>query len=303
LGLKATLSKEHPDVIALKKKIEVMENEVGTRHDLRKLYGELHAKKQELEKLSESLSEKHPDIIKLTREVRQLEEEVESISAEQGVLRTFEEERPENPSYINLQTQISSTQMEIDKANQALNLLKEEHQEYRTRVENTPKAEQEYRALYRDYSNAQAKYQETTNRLLAAKEAKGLEESRMGEKFTLIDPPVVPEKPDRPNRLAIMVIGLMLASGAGAGCGSLAQYMDHSVREPDELTRISGHAVLAVIPYLQTPLDLARRRRRRWAFFGGTIGFVVLGIAALHYWCGPLDILWIKVVRYLYIRF
>jgi hypothetical protein len=219
------------------------------------------------------------------------------------VLKAFEEERPENPSYINLQTQISSTEMEIAKANQELRLLQDEKEGYRTRVENTPRVEQEYRAVYRDYTNAQAKYQETTKRLLAAKEAKGLEESRMGEKFTLIDPPVMPEKPDRPNRMAILLIGLVLAMGAGVGFGSLAEYMDQSVRQPDELTRISGHGVLAVIPFLETRWDLARRRRRRWTLVGSSIGFIVLGIAALHYLYGPLDILWIKIVRYLYIRF
>jgi uncharacterized protein involved in exopolysaccharide biosynthesis len=303
LGLKATLSEDHPDVIALKKRIDVMESEVGTLHDLRKTYGELQTKKHELEKLSETLSEKHPDVIRLEKEVQQLQEEAEVLSEKQGVLKTFEEEKPENPSYINLQTQISSTQMEIDKANQQLNLLKEEHQEYRRRVENTPQVEQAYRALHRDYTNAQAKYQETNKRLLAAKEAKGLEESRMGEKFTLIDPPVVPEKPDRPNRFAILIIGLVLALGTGIGFGSLAEYMDQSVREADELTKISGHGVLAVIPYLETPWDITRRRRRRWALVGSTIGFIVFGIAALHYFFGPLDILWIKVVRHLYIRF
>ena len=182
-------------------------------------------------------------------------------------------------------------------------LLQAEYKKYQTRVENTPQVEQGYRALQRDYANAQAKYQETTARLLAAKEAKGLEESRMGEKFTLVDPPVTPEMPDKPNRIVIIVIGLVLAIGTGIGSGAMAEHLDQSVRAADELTAVSGHTVLAVIPYLETPADVLRRRRRKWALLGSAIGFLIIGLLALHYIYGPLDILWIRLTRHIHMAF
>jgi hypothetical protein len=170
-------------------------------------------------------------------------------------------------------------------------------------VENTPQVEQQYRALQRDYTNAQLKYQETMSRLMAAREAKGLEESRMAEKFTLVDPPVMPEKPDRPNRLAILLIGLVLAGGAGVGFGSMAEYMDQSVRRADELAKVASHPVLAVIPYWETAQDRARKLWRRWAFAGSAVGIIVAGLAALHYWYRPLDVVWIQILRHFYINF
>ena len=303
LSLKATHAEGHPDVVALKKRLDVMEEEVSGRDELRKLYAELHDKQAELARLSEKFSDKHPDMIRLTKEVAEIKKEVDVLAESQNVLKAVEDEQPENPSYIHLKTQIASAEMQIENANDGLALLQAEYKKYQTRVENTPQVEQQYRALQRDYVNAQAKYQETLNRLLAAKEAKGLEESRMGEKFTLIDPAVMPEKPDRPNRLAIVLIGFILAMGAGIGSAALAEYADQSVRDADELTKISGHPVLAVIPYLDTPSDLSRKRLKRWVYAGSAAGFVIIGLALLHYVWGPLDVLWVRAVRYFYMSF
>jgi uncharacterized protein involved in exopolysaccharide biosynthesis len=302
LSLRSTHSEMHPDVISLKKRVEAMESEVSTRDTLRELYRQLQEKEKELAQLSKNYSGNHPDVIKLNKEVAGLREEVKNLSEKQTVLKA-ENEKPENPAYINLQTQIASTRMEIDNAREELTLLKKKYDDYQQRVENTPQVEQEYRALQRDYTNAQAKYQETMNRLLAAREAKGLEESRMAEKFTIIDPPVMPEKPDRPNRLALLLVGMVLSVGSGVGFGSMAEYMDRSVRSPDELAQVSGQPVLAVIPYLETPGDLLKRRRRRWAIAGGSIGLFAVGLTAVHFLYRPLDILWLKIVRRFYLSF
>jgi uncharacterized protein involved in exopolysaccharide biosynthesis len=279
-----------------------MESEVNTREILRELYRELQNKENELVLLSKKYSRNHPDIIKLKKEVKGLRSEVKKLSEKQTVLRA-DNEKPENPAYINLQTQITSTQMEIDRAQNDLALLNKRYDDYQERVENTPQVEQEYRALQRDYANAQAKYQETMNRLLAAREAKGLEESRMAEKFTIVDPPIMPEKPDRPNRLALLLVGVVLSLGSGVGFGSMAEYMDRSVRSPDELAETAGHPVLAVIPYLETPGDLAKKRRRGWVLAGGSISLITIGLLAVHFLYRPLDIVWLKIVRRLYLSF
>jgi len=302
LSLRSTHSEMHPDVISIKKRVEAMESEVITRETLRELYRQLQDKEKELALLSKKYSGNHPDVIKLQKEVAGLREEVKDLAEKQTVLKA-ENEKPENPAYINLQTQIASTQMEIDKAQKHLTLLNKKYEDYQQRVESTPQVEQEYRALQRDYANAQAKYQETMDRLRAAREARGLEESRMAEKLTIVDPPVMPEKPDRPNRLALLLLGFVLALGSGLGFGSVAEYMDRSVRTSDELAHVAGYPVLAVVPYLESPADMVKRRRRKWVLAGGSIGLIIIGLIAVHFLYRPLDILWLKIVRRLNLSF
>lgn len=296
LSLSATLSPQHPDVINLKKILEAVQAEVSGREDLRQMYRKLNNKEHQLTMISEKFSDKHPDVVKLKKEITLLKDEVSALSEKQTVFKG-EDEKPKNPSYINLQTQITSTQMDIETTRKERNLLKVKHEEYQKRVENTPQVEQEYLALQRDYSNAQAKYQETMSRLLIAREATGLEESRKAERFTLIDPPVVPEKPYKPNRLAILLIGMVLAIGCGIGFGSLSEYMDESVYRSDELAAISGLPVLAVIPYLETEEDRKKMMRKKWAWIISAAGFVIIGVAAVHFLYRPLDILWIQIIQ------
>jgi len=296
VSFSATLSENHPDMISAKKRLDAMEAEVATRDDLRIRYRELQDKESELALTSKRVSPRHPDVIRLKKEVVRLKADVIALSENQTVLEA-EDEEPENPAYINLQTQIATTQMEIDNAHKELKLLKLKYDDYQKRVESSPQVEQQYRVFQRDYANAQAKYQETINRMLSAKEARALEKSRMAEKFTMVEPPVMPEKPYKPNRPAILLIGLVLAAGAGVGFGSMVEYMDQSVRQPRELAKIAGHPVLAAIPYWETSQDRAGKRRKRWAFVAGMVGIMVAGVAALHYFYRPLDILWIQIMR------
>ena len=53
--------------------------------------------------------------------------------------------------------------------------------------------------------------------LFTAQIAQNLETNRKGERFTLIEPPLPPEEPVSPNRLAVLIIGLILSAAIAAG--------------------------------------------------------------------------------------
>jgi len=281
LTLSASLSENHPDVIKLKKNLEALEGEVGTQQELRQLQSELYDKEHQLELLRKRVSPQHPDAVRLQKEVLLLQQKLQELSKKQKALK-LSDEKPENPAYINLQTRVDATQMEIEAARKQLQQLQEKYEEYRKRVENSPKVEQEYLDLQRDYTNAKNNYQETENRLRVAQEAKGLQEDRMAEKFTLIGPATTPLEPYKPNRLAIILLGLVLAVGSGTGLGSLSEYMDNSVHTADELAKISGHKVLTVIPYWETSHEITRKRRRIWVLVGSSVAIAAVALVALN---------------------
>jgi uncharacterized protein involved in exopolysaccharide biosynthesis len=281
LSLSSSLSKEHPDVIKLKKKLAALEGEVNTKEELRQLRSELYDKEHELALLLKRVSSSHPDAVKLKKEVVALKKRVQKLSKMPSVLKV-EEENPENPAYINVKTRVTSTQMEIDAAKKELEQLKEKYDDYRIRIENTPRVEEQYLDLRRNYDNLKANYRDTADKLQGAKEAKGLEESNMGEKFTLVEPATTPVKPYKPNRIAIFLLGVVLASGAGLGTGSLTEYLDQSVHTGDELARVAGHKVLTVIPYWETSHEIARKRRRIWVVVGSSVAIVAVALVALN---------------------
>jgi len=286
LSQSTVLSEEHPDMVSLKKKISAMEGQVTTQTDIRQRQKDLYDKESQLALVSKKYADQHPDVIALRKEVARLRKEIKSLSASQGSLKV-DDATPENPAYINIKTSITSTKMEIDTAQKELQLLQEKYAEYQRRVENTPKVEQKYIDLQRDYTNAKQKYQDNMAKLLTAREAQGLEEGQLGEKFTILDRATVPTAPDKPNRLALVLLGVVLAAGAGLGFGSVAEYLDHSVHRADELAGVAGQPVLAAIPYFETPEDVTRTRRRKVLFAFSALGLLVLGTGVAIFFRAP----------------
>jgi len=79
LSLSTTHSKNHPDVIVLKKRLDAMEAEVNSRDEDREFYRRMEEKEIQLAQLSKKFSDKHPDVIKLQKEIDRLKIEFENI--------------------------------------------------------------------------------------------------------------------------------------------------------------------------------------------------------------------------------
>ena len=204
---------------------------------------------------------------------------------------------PENPAYISLTTQIKAAENEICALRSQQAGLKDKLQMYRQRLEEAPKVEQEYMALMRDYQNARAKHQEVMNKILEARISEGMEEHQKGEKFTLIDPASFPEKPVSPKRWLIFLGRGHLSLGAGFGTVALAEHLDHSVKNSDELARLTGLPVLGSIIRIQTSEDIARARRKRKLIWGVTGFSLIMGLALFHFFYMDLWILTARLLR------
>ena len=169
--------------------------------------------------------------------------------------------------------------------------------QFEARITAAPKLEQEYRALTRDYDNAMGKYKEVREKEMQAQLAKSLETDRKGERFSLIEPPLVPEKPFKPNRPAILMLGLVLSVAGGVGNLALREIMDKGLRGARAVLAITGAPPLAVIPYIAIEADRHRRTRRIRVWIAGVVIALVVGIAAVHFFWKPLDILWFILLR------
>jgi hypothetical protein len=132
---------------------------------------------------------------------------------------------------------------------------------------------------------------------MEARVAQGMEESQLGERFTIIDPAQLPEKPYKPNRLAILLIGLVLALGVGVGLAGFRETTDTSIKGIEDLFRSAGVPVLSAISFMQTPQE-RRARRVRWAFVAlGCIAAVGVSLFVIDQFVMPLDVFWAKVQR------
>jgi len=245
ISMAASLSPKHPDLIKLRQEIASLEKEVGTTENREVLRQLLREKQDELKKKSSQLRDRHPDIIKLNKEIQELQRQIKAAPSS-GSSSSYAG-NPDNPAYINLQTQIKSAKIELASLRQRKKELTHKWEDYVQRLEKMPEVERQYRDLSRDYETSQLEYKKIMAKLMEARQGQTLEQHQASEKFTVIDPPQLPEKPVKPNRLAIVLIGIVLGIGLGIGTAAIVEMADTTIRTPGDIKRITGKSPLVSI--------------------------------------------------------
>lgn len=290
----ASVSEIHPDVKRLKIEIAKLEGQVGHLQEFVENTDKLALMRAQLATSSGRLGSEHPDIVKLKKEIKLLEQEMSPVDLDQ-VPAADDGVGDLNPAYLNLETQIATTEMQINGLTKRKQEIIQDIDKYQKKIETTPLVEKEYNILTRDYQEARQKYSEIMNKLMEAKVSQGMEESQSAERFTIIDPAQLPEKPYKPNRLAIIIIGFVIAIGAGIGIAATRENLDHTIKSPRELRMATKAPVLAILEYVELPGERRTRIIKRW--FWITLGVAALGgiLAVFHYSKMPLDVLWAKI--------
>lgn len=290
----AYLSPEHPDVQKTLQEIAALERETGFTDGQDELKKRLLAEQASLASLTQQYGPTHPDVVRTQATVASLEE---AIRRAPSIAATRKAQRPENPAYIALQAQLASAVSSLGALKATRTSLKGRVEEYARRLENTPQMEPEYLDLVRDRDTTAQKYQDIRSRLFEAQVSEGLEVQRKGERFSLVDPPGMPEQPHKPNRPLIALLGLMLATAGGLGVGMAIDGLDRSVRNADHLAQLTQAFPLAVIPYVRNTEDQRKMNRKRHLIQGGLASGLVTMLLLCHLFWTPLDVLWFAALR------
>jgi uncharacterized protein involved in exopolysaccharide biosynthesis len=203
----------------------------------------------------------------------------------------------DNPAYVQIQAQVVSTRNDLAALDAETTKLRAKAAEYQSNITLTPQVEKQYRDLSRDYDNARLKYAEIRSKQQEAKTAQDLEADRKGERFTLIDPPLVAEEPVSPNRPLILAIGIVLSLGVTFGALRLLETLDSTIRGRQDLVNLTGIPPLALVPHIGTMAEFRAARRRRWLAAGSSLATVCVAVVLIHLFYMPLDVLWFNIAR------
>lgn len=252
----AIYAPDHPDVVRLKRELETLKKQTGVPDNRAPLEREYNKARGELDALREKYADDHPDVVRQKKAVANLESRLRR--ADSGA--TGMALRPDNPAYVAVQTQLDAVMLSLKAAQEQKARAKEKLAEYEGRLVQTPRVEQEGLALQREYESATRKYREIKQNLMNAELAVELERGQQGEHYSLLEPPDLPDSPQRPNRKAFLLLGLVLGMGSGVGYASLAEYMDRTVRGRRVLRQLVDAPLLAAIPYIPNGSDPGFRR-------------------------------------------
>jgi uncharacterized protein involved in exopolysaccharide biosynthesis len=296
LSLQARLSDKHPDVRKLKSEISLLEAKAGMPADYQDEIKKLQQLNVKLTALNGRYGPKHPDVVRLKREITALEKMISNRRNERRV-QTISREAPDNPMYINLQTQIATINTSIANLISDKEEIEKDLDEYRERIEKAPIVEKEYNELTRDYDGIKAKYNELMKNLMTANVARQLEEGQYGQRFEIKNYAFLPQKPYKPNRIAIILLGFVLAAGLGLALAAGREFFDHSIKNEKELSTIVGMPVLTVISKVETRQEKRKRITRNLAWTLATIGFIAVGLKLMNDHFLPMDDLWEIIIN------
>lgn len=293
---RARYSPGHPDIARLEREVAGMGGAEGVpssvdRNDLQR---QLTEARGELAGAREKYAAEHPDVQSLEHSVAQLESQLAQVAP--AVTPVYAPDA-DNPAYIQLRSQLEATTNNMEALRHKVSQLRGRALDYQRRVSLSPVLEKDYRELTRDYENAQLRYREVRTKQMEAQLAENLEADRKGERFSLIEPPLVPESPASPNRVAILVLGLILSLGLGAGVVALLEALDASIRGRRDVLDLMQAPPLALIPRIVTQAETRAAKLRLRFAAAGSVAVAVAALTLMHFLYRPLDTMWFSLLR------
>lgn len=252
---------------------------------------DLDGLKLELAKQKSIYSDNHPSVRVLQRRIDILEKNA-----------PVESDKPVK-AVTAQSVMVAKVQTQIDTANARLKSLEIEEAGIRAKINQTEgrilqssQTEGALTSLLRDYENAKAAYAEIKAKQDEAKIAENIQAGNKGERFVLIEAPIFPEKPIKPNRLVIILVGFFGSIAGAIGLAVLMDTLDKRVRGVDALASIMKIQPIATIPYITNKAELKRKKYIAFYTLLSILITVFLVLFLVHYFIMPLDVLVTKTL-------
>jgi polysaccharide chain length determinant protein (PEP-CTERM system associated) len=265
------------------------------------LQQQLAQRREVLAQLQQHFTDQYPDVERLKREVADLEARVaaegseppaaESALSEPTTVEPVETTITASDGFRGeLQAELGQTDLQIQKFFREQERILKQIAAYEQMVANSAQREQELMVLTRDYESTRQNYTSLLQRQMRAREAENLEKRQKAERFKVLDPASAPTKPWGPDRRKLLMMGLALGLGLGCGATFLAEYLDRSFRDPEEIKQVTGLPVLAAVPLLITAAEEQQRRNHRF-LYAAYVSVPVAVLVALYFLWRRLDFL------------
>ena len=199
----------------------------------------------------------HPEVKRLKQALQQLSAEQSAVTGN-GIVATAN-----NPLYLTTANQLQSARKELATLRSQAAKKSALIDSYEQMLRRTPGVEREYADIQRRRNSLQTTYQAIQDKLQNAQIAQNFETEQGGERFTLIRAAFPPRLPVYPNRVGLILLGIVLGGLFCAIAIVIAEASDSNIRDARDLPMFGDAQLLASIPKILNTHD---RRRRRWVF-------------------------------------
>jgi uncharacterized protein involved in exopolysaccharide biosynthesis len=254
---------------------------------------ELDQLKAQLADLTSHYTDKHPDVRKTKEQIARVESTRERIIADMN--RRANNSGPEpaatapldpkSAPMLELESQLKANRVEI--ANRQAEIKDEQSKinQYQARLNMAPVMEQQYADITRDYEQSKTDYESLLAKKNQSEMSTDLEKTQQGEHFRMLDPPNLPVRPYKPNRLLLCGAGLAVGLVFGAGFAIGQEKLSGKIYSEREIKKLVPFDVIAEIPQIESLEELSSDRRATWIAGAAAVvvvGFILLGSAVTY---------------------
>lgn len=254
---------------------------------------ELERARIELARLQAIYTESHPDVRAQKRRIENLEQ---TIAADKAPTAGSGSVAPKDPAVARIDVRIAAIRSRMASLSAQEAAVRSKLAQMEAQIRSAPELERGLAALTRDYETTQRQYAEIRAKQDTAQLAENLEGEQKAERFALLEPPTVPEKPIRPDRKKLITAGFAGAVGGAGALTALVETLHGTVRGIGAISGILGQSPLVTIPYIPVAVEPARRRRIVWTASAGLAAVAVVLVLCVHFLYLPLDVLVAKIL-------
>ncbi|MEQ9462263.1 MAG: GNVR domain-containing protein [Haliea sp.] len=242
----------------------------------------IQALQLQMDTLLARYTSRHPEVLRLRGLIAELEAERE---AEYARMRQEPSAAfsglASSPVYQGMRSMLAQTEAQAAELRVRVEEYERRVENLATKVSQIPEVEAELKQLDRDYGVIASQHQQMLERRESARLSGDVESTGGEVTFRVIDPPFVPRKPSKPNKILLNAGVLVVALGAGVGVALLLTLVYPIVTDARMLAHATGLPLLGTVTWNKTREE---KRSGLWRL----AGFVVCGGALLCAFAGVL---------------
>ena len=247
------------------------------------LDGRIASLQTKLDSLLTKYTERHPEVIQTRSLIDELETEKEvEIQAIRESMAGGYSAHNTSPVYQQMRSMLSESEARAAELSVRVSEYKDRVKELDSMVDSIPVIEAELTQLNRDYQVVSQKHSELLSRREAARISEDVERKANDLVFRVIDPPFVPIKPNKPDKLILNSVVLAAALGAGIGVALLLSLLRPVIMDRRILTELTGLPVLGTVMAREDP-EARKQEFLRVVAFASLLVVLVLSFAALNF--------------------
>ncbi len=203
-------------------------------------------------------TDRHPDVIRAEQEIQEVRQQVEALEDDES------ESHTPTVAQQNAEAQRERAALEVEMAAKEVERLRASADEIERRLAETPKVADQLGRLEQRSTQLADNVKLFAQRQHQAKVQVDVERRQLGEQFRILEAAFPAPTPSSPNRLLIIVMGLLMGLAFGFGAAVLMEATDSSFRSIRDTQSTLSIPVLGAIPSIVLESDRAATRRKNF---------------------------------------